>query len=368
MHQGGLPLRDVLHPRPNPIIAAMYTLRDLDVDVILMHGPAGCGFMASRRLEEAGVRVMTTGMQEDDLIFGAEEKLVRILRTVEERFHPRIVGVVGTCASMIIGENLDGAIKKAGISAVVLPVDVHGCSGPNTSGAIRALEVAADKGIISSQERDRQKKMLTQATLIEKERGLTSREYLEPHPGATKLTVGLHIVNLLREGGKVAVALNAKKETAYGFADVMRAVQYARDRVGGEVVHLGNLDPDVGLPRIRRYALNILRDLADANVHISALTGGLDEYPVAGERASSLLSGSQADLRVVAGLPHAVPGLGHDDVLVTDQPRELRNYIDQGFHWSVGEITTHADVMGTDKVLNSELGDTIREIVDKGFS
>ena len=78
----------MLHPRPNPIIAAMYTLRDLEVDVILMHGPAGCGFMASRRLEEAGVRVMTTGMQENDLIFGAEEKLVRILKNVESASTP----------------------------------------------------------------------------------------------------------------------------------------------------------------------------------------------------------------------------------------------------------------------------------------
>lgn len=368
MHQGGLSLRDVLHPRPNPIIAAMYTLRDLDVDVILMHGPAGCGFMASRRLEEAGVRVMTTGMQENDLIFGAEEKLVRILRSIEERFHPSVVGVVGTCASMIIGENLEGAIKRAGMRAVVLPVDVHGCSGPNTTGAIRTLEVAAERGIISTQERDRQKAMLTRATLIEKERGLTSREYLEPHAGATKLSVGLRIVNVLREGGKVAVALNAKKETAYGFADVMRATQYACDRVGGKVVHLGNLDPQVGLPRIRRYAINIVRDLREANVELSALTGGLDEYPVAGERASVLLAESGADLRVVAGLPHAVPGLSHDDVLVTDQPRELRNYIDQGFQLSVGEVSTHADVMSTDKVLRSELGNTIREIVDKGYA
>ena len=75
MHQRGVPLTDILHPRPNPIIAAMYTLRDLDTDIIIMHGPAGCGFMAARRLEEAGVRVMTTGMGENDLIFGAEEKL-----------------------------------------------------------------------------------------------------------------------------------------------------------------------------------------------------------------------------------------------------------------------------------------------------
>ncbi len=97
------------------------------------------------------------------------------------------------------------------------------------------------------------------------------------------------------------------------------------------------------------------------------MTGGLDEYPVAGEKAAEALS-SDFDLRVVAGLPHAVPGLRKEDVLVTDQSRELRNYIDQGYQLSVGEVTTHADVMSTNKVLFSELGNTIREIVDKGFA
>jgi putative methanogenesis marker 13 metalloprotein len=323
--------------------------------------------MASRRLEEAGVRVMTTGMQENDLIFGAEEKLVRILKNIDERFQPKLVGVVGSCASMIIGENLEGAVKKAGIRATVLPIDVHGCSGPNTSGAIRVLEVAAEKGIISEAERDRQRLMLSRATALERERGLTSREYLEPHPGATKLSVGLLIVNALRSGGKVAVAMNAKKETAYGFADVLRSVQYARDRVGGEVVHIANLDPSVGLPRIRRYATNILRDLESAGVRVDVVTGGLDEYPIAGEKAGPALDGD-FELRVVAGLPHAVPGLRTNDILVTDQSRELRNYIDQGFERSVGEVTTHADVMSTEKVLYSELGDTIRQIVDRGLA
>jgi putative methanogenesis marker 13 metalloprotein len=361
-------VKDVLHPRPNPIIAAMYTLRDLDVDVILMHGPAGCGFMAARRLEEAGVRVMTTGMQEEDLIYGAEEKLVRILRTVDEKHRPKLIGVVGTCASMIIGESLDRAIEKARVNATVLGVDIHGCSGPNTTGAIRALEVAAQKGVIPQEELERQRFMLSRATAIERERGLTSREYLEPHPGTTKLSEAVRIVSVLRSGGEVAVVLNAKKETAYGFADVIRAVEQAKRKVGGRTIYLANLDPQVGLPRIRRYATEILRDLDEAGAEISEMTGGLDEYPVAGEKAAALIKGMKPDLRVFAGVPHAVPGLQKDDTLVTDQPRELRNYIDQGFEHSVGEIATHADVMAAHQVLYSELGNTIRQVAERGFA
>lgn len=65
-----------VHPRPNPIVAAMYTLRDMEVDVIVVHGPSGCGFMASRMLEEAGVRVLTSGMTDNNLVFGGADTLV----------------------------------------------------------------------------------------------------------------------------------------------------------------------------------------------------------------------------------------------------------------------------------------------------
>lgn len=367
MYERGLPVNDVLHPRPNPIIAAMYTLRDLDVDVIIMHGPAGCGFMASRRLEEAGVRVVTTGMQENDLIFGAEEKLIRILKRVDDEFRPKMIGIVGTCASMIIGENLEDAVKRAEIRAKVIPVDTHGCAGPNTNGAIRTLEVASEKGIISQEEYLRQKDMLVRATLIEKDRGLTSKTYLEPCLGATKLKVALKIVQGLRDNKQIAVVLNAKKETAYGFADVMRAVEEARGKVGGKVTYIGNLDLDVGLPRIRRYAQNITSDLQKAGIDRIEITGGLDEYPVAAEKASQIIKDGDFDIRIITGLPHHLTGLRKEDILVTDQPRELRNYVDNGYELSVGEISTHADVMKTNNVIRSELGDTIREVAEKGY-
>lgn len=355
---------DVLHPRPSPIIAAMYTLRDLDVDVIVMHGPPGCGFTASRLLEEAGVTVVTTGMQESDLIFGAEQRLVEVLKKVDEEFSPKLVGVVGTCASMIIGENLDAAIKKAGIRSTVLPIDIHACAGPNTVGAIKVLEVAASKGIIPKEEFERQKEMLTRATALERERGMTSKPYLKPHRGATKLKVAKRIIDYLSQNKRVAVVLNAKKETAYRFADVMRAIEYARRKIGGYAIYVANTDPNIGLPRIRRYSMDILRDLKEAGVGIDYLSGGLDEYPVAGEKAAKYLENKEIDLRVLCGLPHAIPDLKVEDILVTDQPRELRNFIDSGFTLAVGEISTHSMLMGARGIVHSELGDTIRELVD----
>ena len=142
----------IIHPRPNPIVAAMYTLRDLNVDVIVVHGPAGCCFMASRALEEAGVRVVTSGITDNELVFGAAEPLIETLKMVKEKFDPKTVAVIGTCASMIIGEDLEAAIRRANLGCTVFSVDCHGCMKDNTSGAIKAIEAAQEAGIIPADE------------------------------------------------------------------------------------------------------------------------------------------------------------------------------------------------------------------------
>ena len=166
----------IIHPRPNPIVAAMYTLRDMDVDVIVVHGPAGCCFMASRSIEEAGVRVVTSGITDNDLVFGAVESLIETLKMVKEKFDPRVVAVIGTCASMIIGEDMEAAIRRANIGCTVFSVDCHGCMKDNTSGAIKAIEAADEAGVIPSDEAQRQSKMMKAATELEKRVGQ------RPHP------------------------------------------------------------------------------------------------------------------------------------------------------------------------------------------
>ena len=85
-----------MHPRPSPIAASLYTLRDMNVDVIIMHGPNGCCFRTARLLESDGVRVLTTAMAENDFILGASEKLEDTLIKAYAMFHPKLMGVVGT--------------------------------------------------------------------------------------------------------------------------------------------------------------------------------------------------------------------------------------------------------------------------------
>ena len=356
-------MRTVIHPRPSPIVAAMYTLRDMDVDVIVVHGPAGCSFMASRPLEDADIRVVTSAMRDSDLIFGASDQLVDTLRQVEERFHPSTVAVIGTCASMIIGEDMGSSIRKAGIDANVFPVDVHACMGDNTRGAIKALEAGRDAGIIDPEECDRQISLMKAATRLEKNVGMASKDYIRPATSPTKMHVCRRIMDVLSSGGRVAVVMDAKKELAYRFADMFEAVDRARGKLGGETLFVANLDGSKGLPRIRGYCSEILYDLGSKGVTIDEIVGGLDEYSVVGEGMRSRIDAFSPDLTIVLGICHAIPGISADDILITDQPRQLANYLNMGCEWAVGEISSHTMVMGAHSIVPMETADTLREML-----
>lgn len=353
-----------IHPRPNPIIAAMYTLRDMDVDVVVIHGPAGCGFMASRMLEEAGIRVVTSAMGDSDLIFGGAKPLIDTLKKVKEKFDPKTVAVIGTCASMIIGEDMEASILEADIGCTVFSVDCHGCMGDNTKGAIKATEAGSEAGIISFEEADRQAELMSAATKLEKRIGMASRSYLSPERGPTKTKVCRRIADTLQSGGKVAVVMIAKKELAYRFADLFIAVDEARRKLGGETFFAANMDAEAGLPRIRRYCTDILSDLSEKDVRIDCIKGGLDEYAVIGEEMKTAVDGFNPDLTVIVGICHSYPDLIPENILVTDQPRQLANYLSQGLS-AVGEISSHSMVMGTRHIIPLETSDVLREVTEE---
>ncbi len=353
-----------MHPRPSPIAASLYTLRDLNADVVILHGPHGCCFRTGRLLENDGVRVLTTAMSENDFIFGAAEKLEETLKKAHEMFSPRLVGVVGTCASMIIGEDLKEAVEKANIPATVISVESHGGfgEGDNTEGAIIVLEAAQREGIISQEEVERQVHMLKMATKIEKTRGMAQGKYIAPQYGDDKSEVAKMLLNAFESGKKIALILNAKKETSYLFADLIK-IPFHQLYPENLPTIIANLDEKVGLPRIKQHAQNIQGELAQEGVQIEFITGGLDEYPVTGHKAVDFIKNGDYDVIVVAGVPHALPieDLEAKTVAVTDGPRLVEPLKKLGYTWVVTELDAHSKTLGTSKIVPSDFGIIVRE-------
>lgn len=354
----------MIHPRPSPIAAALYTLRDLEVDVIIMHGPAGCCFRTGRLLEDEGIRVITTAMNENDFIFGAGEKLVETIQEVEETFHPKNIGIVGTCASMIIGENMKNNAQEAGVEANIIIVETHGGyeAGDNTAGAIQALKAANTAGLINQEEVERQSEMLQKATELEKTRGMAKGTYIKPDYGDNKVKIAKKIIDTIKSDKKVAIVLNAKKETSYLFADIM-TINWEKYYPNNQPIFITNTDENIGLPYIKHHAETVNKTIYKKPEHI---TGGLDEYPITGIKAEEILNEIKPDLTIVLGVPHAVdvtkiPG---ESVAVTDGPRLVEPLRQMGFENVVTELDAHSKTLGAKSIVESEFAQTIRGLLE----
>ena len=359
----------IIQPRPSSIVAALYTLRDLDTDVAILHGPSGCCFKHSRLLEEDGMHVITTAMCDSDYVFGGHQLLVDVIGKAMDRFKPRTIGIVGTCASMIIGENFHRAVEDAQPGVPVIEVEVHAGFGDNTHGAILTLEAAHAVGLIDGFELERQKKMLVMATDLEKKSGAASKDYIEPSRGDLKYKAATRLLELMRQNKKGISVLNAKKETAYMFADVNLAVSQAAKKLGAPLpVTIANLDASVGLPRIRRYSSMITAQMAAENVHIDHITGGLDEYPMTGETAASIIREKYPDhdYVVLSGVPHAIPYQsvqGMEVFSITNGPRQVAPLKDIGHDHVMVEMDLHPKTLGVTGMVESEFGATLRSML-----
>ncbi len=357
----------IMHPRPSSIVAALYTLRDLETDVVILHGPPGCSFKHARLLEEDGMRVVTTSLDETGFVFGGHDALVEVLEKVIKRFNPKRIGIVGTCASMIIGEELHEAVTAVQPDVPVIEVEVHAGYRDNTKGVIIALESALASGIISEAEFERQKILLKEATMVEKRHGAASKEYLEPSRGDLKYKVAERLIELIKQGKKGLNILNAKKETAFMFADINLAVAETAQKYGSPIINMANLDENLGLPKNRRNAREITDDLVQKGFEIHHIIGGLDEYPVAGNRASEIIKEkySDYDFAVITGVPHALPmdNIKNMELFsVTNGPRQVVPLKEMGHKHVVVEIDLHPKTLGVNHMVESEFGATLREM------
>ncbi|MCK9299233.1 MAG: Ni-sirohydrochlorin a,c-diamide reductive cyclase catalytic subunit [Methanoculleus sp.] len=352
---------DYIQPRPSSIVAALYTARDLGVDVAVLHGPSGCSFKHARLLEEDGMRVLTTSLADNEFIFGGHDPLMRVLRYAEETFSPRRMAVVGTCVSMIIGEDLQSAIQDAGIETPAIAVDIHAGFRENIDGVLATLEPAADAGWISGDELKRQRYLLAKANEVERLRGAASRTYIEPSRGDLKHVAAERLVELADSGAAGIAVMNAKKETAYMFADELLALHDACPDAA--VTYVVNLE-DRGLPKVREDAGRILAGMREKGVD-PVLVGALDEYgangPAIGERVREL----EPDFALMVGVPHAVPPEyteGIEVFSITNGPRQVEPLREMGHRHVMVEIDLHPKTLGVRDIVASEFGAVLRSL------
>ncbi|MBF4468523.1 MAG: nitrogenase [Methanobrevibacter arboriphilus] len=114
------------------------TIRDA---AIIFNGPVGCstnalGFNEYFRLvppelgrpEDFELHWLTTNLDEDDVIFGAKDKLTEAIKEAEDRYSPKAIFILTTCVTGIIGEDIEGIVSELqkDIDATIVPIHCEG--------------------------------------------------------------------------------------------------------------------------------------------------------------------------------------------------------------------------------------------------
>ncbi|MBI5102892.1 MAG: nitrogenase iron-molybdenum cofactor biosynthesis protein NifE [Nitrospirae bacterium] len=133
---------------------AMIVLQPIADAAHLVHGPIACcgnSWEGRGALSHVGARHavplhkmgFTTDMNELDIVYGSEEKLLRAILRTFEAVRPKAIFVYATCVSGLTGEDIEAVCRKAEteLDIKVIPVNAPGFVGPKNLGNRIAGEV-----------------------------------------------------------------------------------------------------------------------------------------------------------------------------------------------------------------------------------
>lgn len=156
-------------------INSMSALMSLEDSVMIAHAPQGCTGCASAMADmykvgqiHRGVkhvknaRIFVTNLDQNNVIFGGEKKLKETIELAVKRYHPKIVFVFTSCASGIIGDDVDAILEELQIQYEAILVAIH-CEGFKSkicaSGFDAAFQ-AINKYILKGEKREKQKNLV----------------------------------------------------------------------------------------------------------------------------------------------------------------------------------------------------------------
>lgn len=151
------------HTRPCKFWTATKVLSGIKNAVILTHGPSGCAYGVKQAYKLTNCRnsgaayepVVSTNIGEKNVIYGGEKELVGALKEVDKKYKPDVIFAATSCATGIIGDNVDEILEKMEpeLNAKVMSIHCEGFSGEYRSGfdlVFRQIVKLMDKPTIES--------------------------------------------------------------------------------------------------------------------------------------------------------------------------------------------------------------------------
>lgn len=153
-------------------INSMSALMSLEDSVFISHSPqgcVGCSIMAVDmfRVGQAhrGIknirnpRIIVTNIDQKSVVFGGEEKLRQSVKLAVDRYNPKLIFIYASCASGIIGDDIDAiaADLQKEYDSVIVPIHCEGFKSKICASGFDAAFLAINKYILKHEKQPKQK-------------------------------------------------------------------------------------------------------------------------------------------------------------------------------------------------------------------
>ena len=139
------------------LFGAIKALSSIKKCVVLVHGPKGCVYHINYIMGMRGdhpSEIYSTCLGEQDVIFGADQKLKTAIEDLDRELHPDLIAVLSCCASDIIGEDVQSAIRGTTTTAAVIGIDAGGFEGDFRTGYSETLTRLVEEFVEKRNETD----------------------------------------------------------------------------------------------------------------------------------------------------------------------------------------------------------------------
>lgn len=157
-------------------INSMAALMSLEDAVFVSHSPQGClgcSIMATDmfRVGQAhrGIknirnpRIIVTNLDQKSVVFGGEQKLRESVKLAVERYNPKLVFIYASCASGIIGDDIDaiaGDLQKQYEQCVIVPIHCEGFKSKICASGFDAAFLAINEYILKHEVQPKEKGLI----------------------------------------------------------------------------------------------------------------------------------------------------------------------------------------------------------------
>lgn len=157
-------------------INSMAALMSLEDSVFISHSPQGCVGCAIMAVDMYRVgqihrgiknvknpRLLVTNIDQKSVVFGGEDKLRETVKKAVERYQPKIAFIYASCASGIIGDDIDaiaGDLQIEYPETIMVPIHCEGFKSKICASGFDAAFISINKYILKKQKVEKQKGLI----------------------------------------------------------------------------------------------------------------------------------------------------------------------------------------------------------------